>query len=37
MSAEEKREVLRLIECSPVPTTQALARLDLPASTYYRV
>ena len=36
MSAEEKLEILRLVECSPLPTTQALGRPDLPASTYYR-
>lgn len=36
MGAEEKLEILRLVACSPLPTTQALARLDLPPSTYYR-
>ena len=29
-------ETLRLIESSPLSTSQALARLDLPRSTYYR-
>ena len=36
MSAKEKLEILRAVECSPLPTTEALARLDMPASTYYR-
>jgi len=33
MSAEEKLEMRRLVECSPLPTSEALARLDLPRST----
>jgi len=33
---EQKLEILRAVECSPLPVTQALARLDMPASTYYR-
>ena len=36
MSVEQKMEILRAMECSPLPTTEALARLDMPASTYYR-
>ena len=36
MSAEKKLAILRAVECSPLPVTEALARLDVPASTYYR-
>jgi transposase InsO family protein len=36
MSMEQKMEILRAVECSPLSTTEALARLDMPASTYYR-
>lgn len=36
MSAEKKLEVLRAIESSALPTKEALARLDVPSSTYYR-
>ncbi len=36
MSAQEKLQILRAVESSPLPTTQALARLDVPTSTYYR-
>ena len=36
MSAEQKLAILRAVECSPLPTTEALARLDVPVSTYYR-
>ena len=36
MSAQEKLEILRAVECSPLPRVEALARLDMPASTYYR-
>ncbi len=36
MSVQEKMKILRAVECSPLPTTEALARLDMPASTYYR-
>jgi putative transposase len=36
MSAEEKMEFLRAVECSPLSATETLARLDVPASTYYR-
>ena len=36
MSVQEKMEILRAVECSPLPTIEALARLDVPASTYYR-
>ena len=36
MSVQEKMEILRAVECSPLPTTEALAHLDVPASTYYR-
>ena len=36
MSVEEKLAILRAVECSPMPVTEALARLDVPISTYYR-
>ena len=36
MSVQEKMEILRAVECSPLAVTEALARLDMPASTYYR-
>ena len=36
MSLEQKLQLLRAVEASPLPTTEALARLDVPASTYYR-
>ena len=36
MSVEEKLAVLRAVECSPLPVTEALARLEMPSSTYYR-
>lgn len=36
MNAQDKLEILRAVECSPLPITQALAHLDLPAATYYR-
>ena len=36
MSAQEKIELLRAVEASPLGVTEVLARLDLPRSTYYR-
>jgi transposase InsO family protein len=36
MSIEQKLAILRAVACSPLPVTEALARLDVPASTYYR-
>jgi putative transposase len=36
MGAQEKLGILRAVECSPLPRTEALARLDVPVSTYYR-
>jgi len=36
MSVEQKLAILRAVECSPLPITRALARLDVPTSTYYR-
>ena len=36
MSTEQKLAILRAVECSPLPTTEALARLDVPVSTYHR-
>lgn len=36
MSAQEKLELLRAVEASPLGVTEALARLDLSPSTYYR-
>jgi putative transposase len=36
MSAQKKLEVLRVVEGSGLPVIEALSRLDIPASTYYR-
>ena len=36
MSAERKLEIIRAVEGSRLPTREALERIDLPASTYYR-
>ena len=36
MSQYEKAEILSLIEASDLPRSQALKRLDVPKSTYYR-
>jgi putative transposase len=36
MKPEEKLEILVTIESSPLPTNEALLRLDVPSSTYYR-
>ncbi len=36
MAAEYKLEVLRAVEGSGLPVTQALAQLQIPRSTYYR-
>lgn len=36
MSAHQKLQILRAVEGSPLSTAEALARLDVPASTYYR-
>lgn len=36
MSAERKLEIIRAVEGSHLPTREALERIDLPASTYYR-
>ena len=36
MTRQQKMDAIRLIESSPLSTSQALARLDLPRSTYYR-
>ncbi len=36
MAAEYKLEVLRAVEGSVLPVTQALAQLQIPRSTYYR-
>ena len=36
MSRQQKMDAIRLIESSPLSISQALARLDLPRSTYYR-
>ena len=35
MSIEQKLDILRAVECSTLPITKALARLDVPVSTYY--
>ena len=35
MNAEQKLAILRAVECSPLSVTTALARLDVPTSTYY--
>jgi len=36
MSAQQKLDILRVVECSPLPVTEALSKLDVPVSTYYR-
>ena len=36
MSAEKKSEILRAVEACGLPVRQALVRLDVPISTYYR-
>lgn len=36
MTRQQKMDAIRLVESSPLSTTQALGRLDLPRSTYYR-
>jgi transposase InsO family protein len=36
MSAQQKLEVLRVVETSSLPVREALSRLDVPVSTYYR-
>lgn len=36
MSAREKLEVLRAVEASPLPVREALTRLDVSRTTYYR-
>lgn len=36
MSTQTKMEILRLVEGSDLPVRETLARLDLPASTFYR-
>ena len=36
MTRQQKMNAIRLVESSPLSTTQALGRLDLPRSTYYR-
>ena len=36
MGAQQKLEVLRAMEASPLEAREALARLDVPVSTYYR-
>ena len=36
MTRQQKMDAIRLIESSPLSTSQALVRLDLPRSTYYR-
>ena len=36
MSVSRKLEILRTVEASPLPTREALARLDVTPSTYYR-
>lgn len=36
MSAQQKLEVLRAVEMSSLPTREALSRLDVSVSTYYR-
>jgi putative transposase len=36
MNAQDKLEILRAVEASTVSITETLARLDLPAATYYR-
>lgn len=36
MKPEQKLEILRTVESSPLPAKEALLRLDVPFSTYYR-
>jgi len=36
MSAQQKLEILRVVETSPLPVREALYRLDVSVSTYYR-
>ncbi len=36
MSAEQKLQILRAVESCGLPVREALARMDVPASTYYR-
>jgi transposase-like protein len=36
MSAEKKLEILRSVEGSGIPVTDALAKLEVSPSTYYR-
>jgi len=36
MTRQQKMDAIRLVESSPLSTTQTLGRLDLPRSTYYR-
>jgi transposase len=36
MTPEQKREILRAVESSVLPAKEALLRLDVPFSTYYR-
>jgi hypothetical protein len=36
MAAEYKLEVLRVVEASPLPVSQALRQLGIPRSSYYR-
>jgi RNA-directed DNA polymerase len=36
MTPEQKIEILRAVESSPLPAKEALQRLDVPSSTYYR-
>jgi len=36
MSAQQKLEILRAVEMSPLPVRKALERLDIAPSTYYR-
>ena len=35
MDQESKLQMLRAVESSPLSVTEALAKLDLPATTYY--
>lgn len=36
MSAQEKLEIIRSVEGSGLPVQAALARVEVPSSTYYR-
>jgi putative transposase len=36
MKPEQKLEILRAVESSPLPAKDSLGRLDVPSSTYYR-